>query len=94
MYKYYLYKKNMRWPTLSLTLLVEIAIIRYIPFMHNTYAIIAFFCIVLLMALLIQESTEDMPVRKKRIISGIMLGTYLSAIIISVLAFKQLIPLS
>ncbi len=61
--------------------------------MHNTIAIITFLGILLFLGIILQESREDMHNRPKNILSGYVLGTYISALVISFLVYKKYIPI-
>ena len=79
--------------TALLTALLQISAIWRIEFMHNATANITFLTVSLFIGLILHESSEDMPVRIKKIFSGFMSGTYISAAVISFLTYQQYLRL-
>ena len=81
----------MKWGIFFATILFDVLAVKYIAFMHNNTAIIAFLGVSLFAGLIVQESREDLPGRSKKIISGFMLGTYAAVAIISFLVYQKYI---
>ena len=79
----------MKWVILTITTIVEIVFVTSIKLMHNSTAIIAFLGISLFVGYVFKESREDMPIRPKSMLSGFILGTYITALIISLLAYQK-----
>jgi hypothetical protein len=84
----------MRWAALFITVLIDVTIVRCAGFMHSSHAIISFFTAALFPGLIVQESGEDIPVRRKQLISGFMPGTYAAIPVISFLIYKNYILLT
>ena len=61
--------------------------------MHHTYSIISFLGISIFVGFILQESREDLQIIEKKLLSGLILGTYISTIVISILIYIKHIPI-
>lgn len=76
-----------------ITAISEILIVWAFPFVRFPNMLIAFFCVLLLVGVVIKESREDMDKRNKAIVNGFVTGTYLAAATVSIGVLQHKIPL-
>ena len=75
-------------PIAIVSMLLQTALVWFIPALHHTWYIIVFFCLLLFAGVIVQESREDMPPKHKALIGGFVWGTYGAAAIMSVAVYE------
>jgi formate/nitrite transporter FocA (FNT family) len=84
----------MRWICCIFAVIFNVLFFKYVGFMHQAYVASAFIGVELFIGWVLKESREDMPIRSKKILSGYLLGTYIGVILVVVLMYCKLIPVS